>query len=907
MSRLTHVSTDEGHIAPNAQWRADVSTSWDVLGPFPIQAREQHFLSPSFPLDLSRTIDFNRTWPSSYADGGNVSWSKYNSDNYGNIKVSYPRIRWESIRATEGWAGLQHHSVLRTTITVFPPSRREVSLAPPRLRVELLQGSYFAIVPSAKDRDDDSPKIIPEWYSGNIYALERSPLQTVTLPFPPSTTSPTDYDVYISGDYEIRLFGDPTAYNSKIPILSINFHVEIEPAISSIVREPMQDVVCDFVDGMAFGDAIGVGLRSIDGWWAVTSATLRQHQDKQLEQDIVLSLIQVAHIAPTQTGIIPIHISQTKNTKLTELPIDLTVVSESTSFVISLTLPIKHHVQWTPTHYEAIKATYFFVESMPTAFLALPPKQPNLDSGSARAPILALHGAGVDIFEHTFWPDSLPRQGHSWIIMPTGRTSWVNLSILGTNPGLDWHGPSAQDAWATINALHHILSSNEGLKDWTIPNNMKVVLIGHSNGGQGAWFLASRYPDRVLGVVPAAGYIKSQASAHYIDPSLRSILESSLTPDDNDLFLSNLVDTPVLAIHGGNDDNVPTWHTREAVSVLKTWKPSANVTYREDAGQPHWYPSIFKNDQVRDFLESAASKTSQYLRHMQSFTLTVAIPAESGSLHGWQILGLQVPGRMARLRVTVVEGAVQLEASNIELMSVSLTDNHITEVHVNGGLLTVPRTLSDKIWFHYSSNSWKITDTDPGRLQHFGRLQALLNTAGHIIIIVPVKQASTELSVALRIAHDVMKFHKLSAEIICSSEAVERYEDGRLGRGNIVVVGGAQSPFVKKYIETVGCSFKFSSDSWVLTGHKTFNKASSGILFTQPHPSHISGTTLFLMSTDHEGLERAARILPIRTGIAVPDWIVADKTADQTGAAGVQGAGLNSNSLVWNEHMSWVN
>lgn len=35
-----------------------------------------------------------------------------------------------------------------------------------------------------------------------------------------------------------------------------------------------------------------------------------------------------------------------------------------------------------------------------------------------------------------------------------------------------------------------------------------------------------------------------------MDPALRAILQSTLTPDDNDLFLSNLVDMPVLAIHG---------------------------------------------------------------------------------------------------------------------------------------------------------------------------------------------------------------------------------------------------------------------------------------------------------------------------------------------------------------------
>lgn len=38
--------------------------------------------------------------------------------------------------------------------------------------------------------------------------------------------------------------------------------------------------------------------------------------------------------------------------------------------------------------------------------------------------------------------------------------------------------------------------------------------------------------------------------AHFIDPALRAVLETSLAPDDNDLFLSNLAHTPVLAIHG---------------------------------------------------------------------------------------------------------------------------------------------------------------------------------------------------------------------------------------------------------------------------------------------------------------------------------------------------------------------
>ena|SRR6266576_2017967 len=65
--------------------------------------------------------------------------------------------------------------------------------------------------------------------------------------------------------------------------------------------------------------------------------------------------------------------------------------------------------------------------------------------------------------------------------------------------GLDWHGPSAQDAWDSIDALSGILETNASWQPWGYAAQNPVILLGHSNGGQGAWYLASRFPDRVLG------------------------------------------------------------------------------------------------------------------------------------------------------------------------------------------------------------------------------------------------------------------------------------------------------------------------------------------------------------------------------------------------------------------------
>ena len=107
--------------------------------------------------------------------------------------------RWNRIRRTEGWAGLQHHSVLHTILTIFPPtnSGRDGSPVPPRLHANLIQGSFFTILPRSGGNR------IPKWYSGNVYSIERSMPRIIDLPSTPSSEHPTSYDVFVSGDYEV--------------------------------------------------------------------------------------------------------------------------------------------------------------------------------------------------------------------------------------------------------------------------------------------------------------------------------------------------------------------------------------------------------------------------------------------------------------------------------------------------------------------------------------------------------------------------------------------------------------------------------------------------------------------------------------------------------------------------------
>ncbi|KAF9228756.1 alpha/beta-hydrolase [Gyrodon lividus] len=915
-------------------WRVELERDWDVLGPFPTHAREQHFLSPAYPLDLSSPI-LTTTQPSIYPTSlthtAYASWSRTTADLHGTIVVSHPSVPWEQIRATEGWAGIQHMNVVRGWLSVHPPSRREegrdtgdgsVDESEPLLRADLLQGAFFTILPPP-DSPQRKTNYVPEWHPGNVYAMERAPAQFIRFPVSPARNGKgTRYEVIICGAYEIRLFGDPNVYSSPYPILTLNFSVALEfpcaPAplfqttrtqisveSSPIQHIPTHSITPHIVDGTPFGEAIGIGMR----------ARLNPGL-KPLPPSLSLALLDgmPIRIAPTQMRVIPLRLLISSFERIPEDVVELDVELTCETFILRTSLPLTHIPLWTETEHIPIRATYFFAGSMVTAFSVKPPRKAKRCRGNE--PILALHGAGVDILTQSFWADSLMRQKYAWVVIPQGRTAW----------GLDWHGPSTADAFTAVSALSHILSTS-GLgrwKEWGFDPGTRVVLMGHSNGGQGAWYMASRWPDRVCAVIPAAGYIKSQAYvswcmsrfAHFVDPALRAVLDSSLTPDDNDLFLGNLVGMPVLAIHGGADDNVPPWHTREQVGTLKTWRSGADVTcvllpfvYHEDPGQPHWYFDILFNKHVQIFLdrhvytEAANSQEGE----TKSFTLTVAVPAESGSMDGWQICALNVPGLLARLQVVKPpNGHTSIRTTNISAFSLDLNiwftvcgelvglENTTTALTVDGEDIRVDvggmgysdstiLFMRDVKMYKPSAGlrckpTWKPSQ----------RLQAILSTHAPLTLLVPTLAPSPELSAALRIAHALQLFHSLDTQIVSVREVAEA--GGDVGSGNLVVIGCAEESLVQGWLERMRSIWTYRDGAWRIDERK-FERPSSAILFLQQHPYNLRAISLFLQSTDTSGLERAVRLFPIRTGVLSPDWLVVDGRADKIGAAAVEGAG----------------
>lgn len=69
------------------------------------------------------------------------------------------------------------------------------------------------------------------------------------------------------------------------------------------------------------------------------------------------------------------------------------------------------------------------------------------------------------------------------------------------------------------------------------------------------------------------------------------------------------------------------------------------TSMKEDKGQLHFYPTVLNNSQVQDFVTGLLISHESRMQTLEQFTLTVFRPEESGTLNGWRIEEVKVPGR----------------------------------------------------------------------------------------------------------------------------------------------------------------------------------------------------------------------------------------------------------------------
>ncbi|WRT66336.1 uncharacterized protein IL334_003291 [Kwoniella shivajii] len=883
-----------------------IGKQWEAVGPFPSGMREHPiiasplaaYLDPSTDPDIDfafRPYNESETWPSEIGNGGKVGWKTFDLKDDGWLEVSYPEIRWDQLRSDHGWAALQYQTILRTSISIPKMSRQKKQTS---IRIDVVQGVEYALIPKSTPKNHKGPI---EWYSGDVYGFAQTTIgkKGVETESEKSTSNfarslslpPGEYTFLLRAIYEIRTFGDPGISNP--PNIQIKVDIEVDDIEEMQIVDGLAQVP-DLIDGWFMGDWISTGIRvDPEGKDTDIIEVESPHGDF-----FSITLPRKVKIIKGQTRQISLRLEQHK-----ELPKDLR------TFNVKFRLRIdgnEEMITWRPSlnHLNANNQKPFRItfpspstDDEPPSFVSfamiVPPSSTNPKPDTSPPVILALHGAGVETTS-AMWTEAMPSIPGYWSVLPTGRNEW----------GEDWHGGSMEDVWAAREAFGEII------KKIGVTVSDKTILMGHSNGGQGAWHLAARYPDRIEGLVAAAGWLTISdyvpytelVSKHFADPSLMGILTSSLTPYNNDLYLSNLVDIPILVIHGSEDDNVPPRHSQAYVNTISSWsgeQNSSNVKLKEIPKQGHWWSDILRSMEIIDFIKSLPERKSWDEQRQKGFTLTTANPQESGGRAGIKIIELDTPGRIARLDVNARQWKdcnpskpLDLRGTNIKRIELTTEPNQSSEILIKG-----------KHTHHQWSKQHSSYPIDPVRA--YGPMIRFLSTAGLITIISP--DLPRHLSIAKRIAHDLFVYQSLDSEVVTDQDALLRLANGTIGRGNILMIGRPEENlFVDWTIIQNKIPISFPTKGVMLIDDKVIYDRGAGIITLHPHPTAPKGLSVLIAGNDDLGLELAARLFPIRTGVPIPDWAIVGPQARWKGSGGFIGAGFWDGQWRWNDAMSWT-
>jgi predicted peptidase len=122
----------------------------------------------------------------------------------------------------------------------------------------------------------------------------------------------------------------------------------------------------------------------------------------------------------------------------------------------------------------------------------------------------------------------------------------------------------------------------------------RIYLTGLSAGGNGSWFLLSRYPQRFAAAVIVSGFV-SEFKGKTSGVNYPSLAFESRT-DPFSVIAKQVSSIPIWIFHGDADQNVPVEESRKMFAALKSI--GGDVQYTELPGVPHnaWDPAYSRGD-----------------------------------------------------------------------------------------------------------------------------------------------------------------------------------------------------------------------------------------------------------------------------------------------------------------------
>ncbi|PIK53553.1 hypothetical protein BSL78_09574 [Apostichopus japonicus] len=644
---------------------------------------------------------------------------------------------------------------------------------------------------------------------------------------------------------------------------------------------------------------------------------------------------QETSIAPSQTALVPLFISQKKD-----------VVADCKDFKLKVTILFSGGSKEVAVSFRCRKRHESFLMSFIDHDGSIQEAAVIEPIGSCHdmecRVVLSLHGTGVaaqnqaDSYKRMVNGDWVFGVEHAWVLAPTRHGAH------------NWEGPGSLTAMTALEKLHEYSHGSS----WPWPDGNKalqdeVIFAGHSMGGHGAWHLATHYPQIAKAVISMAGWNKKEEygdsnkffefdiSSSHVDSALKAILEvrnkdgrkMCFNENDVDRLVSNLKGLPVFARIGAADRTVHPFFTRRMFRLLT--EEGVNITYSELKDKEHWWwdtwntndGGVMNDPEVRQFLgeytiselpdglhcsadreDCTGDTASVYTDQQDDYTMTIYNPAYGGYVKGVRIIQQIIPLRKSTLQMKRNQDGFHLVTSNILTLSIDLPNEET--VTVDGSLVSTseaPTSICSE------SGSWKICDTST-----VGRIMTMYGPARRVaekpFLIVTGTQVKSARAKLLQLST------YLSNQFMMTSDARSRVvEDIKLSLSelenqNLIIIGNKEE---NKWTETFLGRIPIKPLlNGVQLNRCNFTSADTGVLSLAPNGD--DRLALILMGTSLDGLEDIMQLAtPTIPPMArspfsnmIPDFIISGPKLRLHGPGGYQCAGFWGNQWNFRQELS---
>jgi len=212
-------------------------------------------------------------------------------------------------------------------------------------------------------------------------------------------------------------------------------------------------------------------------------------------------------------------------------------------------------------------------------------------NGDALPMIVFLHGysPALNIVNWQYIPETLVEfaEGNGFILAaPFGRSN------------TDYQGIGEHDVLLVIEEMQRRYRVDPD----------RIILVGISMGGMGAWTIAAHHPDLFAGLVVLSGrgdyYFWQQTPRESLPQYKQKLIDAEFASE----LLPNLASLPILCMHGGDDQVIAVEEARHITDAVRTVNP--RIQYVELPGEDHWiFDEAFAREDMRSWLPACRRTT----------------------------------------------------------------------------------------------------------------------------------------------------------------------------------------------------------------------------------------------------------------------------------------------------------